>query len=94
MTDEELQIAFEMQSKRYGTPELVKKIADVREWDNEELSDYLNGNYNVQCGYCEGRSVTPVTDDKDVLMDIAEYNADMQEWQAEMDLESRMLGEY
>jgi predicted methyltransferase len=48
----------------------------------------------VRCEYCEGRAVVPVTDDKDVLADIEEYEADMREWQAEIDLESRMLGEY
>ena len=67
---------------------------DFDQWDDEEISDYFTGAYDVRCEYCEGRAVVPVTDDKDVLADIAIFEADMREWQAEIDLESRMLGEY
>jgi hypothetical protein len=67
---------------------------DFDQWGDEEISDYFSGAYNVRCEYCQGRAVEPVTDDKAVLADIAIFEADMREWQAEIDLESRMLGEY
>ena len=67
---------------------------DFDQWGDEEISDYFSGAYNVRCEYCQGRAVEPVTDDKTVLADIAIFEADMREWQAEIDLESRMLGEY
>ncbi len=67
---------------------------DLDQWEPEEIQDYRNGEYNVQCGYCEGRSVIPVTPDKEVLNDLTGWESSMAEWQSEIDSESRMLGEY
>ena len=63
---------------------------DFDQWDAEEVSDYFTGAYDVRCEYCEGRAVVPVTDDKDVLADIAEYEADMAEMYAIEAAERRM----
>ena len=63
---------------------------DFDQWDAEEISDYFTGAYDVRCEYCEGRAVVPVTDDKDVLADIAEYEADMAEMYAIEAAERRM----
>ena len=63
---------------------------DFDQWDDEEISDYFTGAYDVRCEYCEGRAVVPVTDDKDVLADIAEYEADMAEMYAIEAAERRM----
>ena len=63
---------------------------DFDQWDDEEISDYFTGAYDVRCEYCEGRAVVPVTDDKDVLADIAEYEADMAEMYAIYAAEQRM----
>ncbi len=66
----------------------------LRDWDEEEFQDYLNGEYNVQCGYCGGQSVEPIPDDVEVLKQQQEEIDSMREWQTEIELEARMLGEY
>jgi hypothetical protein len=66
----------------------------ARDWDEEERHDYLNGAYNVTCGYCAGSRVEPVTEDIETLAGIREYQNDQAIWQAEIDMESAMLGEY
>ena len=67
---------------------------EMMEWEPEEIQDYRNGEYNVQCGYCNGQAVEPIPDDAEV---IKQHQADidsMHKWQAEIELEARMLGEY
>ena len=44
----------------------------------------------MRCEYCEGRAVVPVTDDKTILAEIAEYEADMAEMYAIEAAERRM----
>ena len=63
---------------------------DFDQWDDEEISDYFTGAYDVRCEYCEGRAVVPVTDDKTILAEIAEYEADMAEMYAIEAAERRM----
>ena len=63
---------------------------DFDQWDAEEISDYFTGAYDVRCEYCEGRAVVPVTDDKTILAEIAEYEADMAEMYAIEAAERRM----
>ena len=78
---------------QYGKPNSDRhglSREDFDQWDDEEISDYFTGAYDVRCEYCEGRAVVPVTDDKDVLADIAEYEADMAEMYAIYAAEQRM----